>query len=172
VTLSPRLRKLALTAHLVTAVGWIGAVGSFLALAVVGFIHQDAQVVRGAYLVMEPAAWWVLVPFAIASLITGIVIALGTTWGLFRHYWVLISFVLTVFSTAVLLLHMPTVGSMADVAQEAEGASLEALGGDLLHPGIGLVLLIVIQTLNVYKPSGLTRYGWRKQREQRARSHS
>ena len=78
----------------------------------------------------------------------------------------------TIFSTAVLVLHMPTVGSMADVAQEAEGARLEALGGDLLHPGIGLVVLFVIQTLNVYKPPGMTRYGWRKQHEQRARSHS
>jgi hypothetical protein len=79
----------------------------------------------------------------------------------------LISFVLSIFSTAVLLLRMPTVDSMADVGQEAEGARLEALGGDLLHPGIGLVVLLVIQTLNVYKPPGMTRYGWRKQQQQR-----
>jgi hypothetical protein len=46
------------------------------------------------------------------------------------------------------------------------------LEGDLLHPGIGLVVLFVVQTLNVYKPPGMTRYGSRKQHEQRARSHS
>jgi hypothetical protein len=57
---------------------------------------------------------------------------------------------------------MPTVSSTADVAQTAEGASLDGLGGDLLHPAIGLVVLLVIQTLNVYKPPGMTRYGWRK----------
>jgi hypothetical protein len=69
-----------------------------------------------------------------------------------------------------LLLHMPTVSSMADLAQEAEGAGLEGLGGDLLHPGIGLVVLLVIQVLNLYKPRGMTRYGWRKQQEQRTES--
>ena len=40
------------------------------------------------------------------------------------------------------------------------------LGGDLLHPGIGLVLLLFIQILNVYKPAGTTGYGWRKQQQQ------
>jgi hypothetical protein len=62
---------------------------------------------------------------------------------------------------------MRDVSFLAAVAQEAEGARLEELGGDLLHPGLGLVVLLVIQVLNVYKPRGLTRYGWRKQQEQR-----
>jgi hypothetical protein len=79
--------------------------------------------------------------------------------------------VLTIFATVVLLLHMPTVSSMAEVAREAEGATLDRLGGDLFHPGIGLVVLLVIQVLNLYKPPGLTRYGWRKQQEQRAERH-
>jgi len=86
---------------------------------------------------------------------------------LFRHYWVLISFVLTIFSVAILLLHMPTVSAMADIAQEADGATLATLGGDLLHPGVGLVILLVIETLNVYKPAGMTRYGWRRQQQAR-----
>ncbi|MDP8974391.1 MAG: DUF2269 domain-containing protein, partial [Actinomycetota bacterium] len=60
--MTPRLRKFALTAHVVSSVGWFGAVVVFLALAVIGLTSQDAQTVRGAYLVMEPAAWLVLVP--------------------------------------------------------------------------------------------------------------
>ena len=88
-TMTPRLRKLALTAHVTSSVGWLGAVAGFLAVAVVGLTSRDAQTVRGAYLVMEPAAWFVLVPFAFASLVSGLVQSLGTTWGLFRHYWVL-----------------------------------------------------------------------------------
>jgi hypothetical protein len=99
---------------------------------------------------------------------TGLIMSLGTKWGLFQHYWTLISFVLTVFATIVLLLHMPDVSYLANVAQEAEGDRLAALGGDLFHPGIGLLVLLVIQALNIYKPRGLTRYGWRKQIE---RSH-
>ena len=44
---------------------------------------------------------------------------------------------------------------------------MSALGGDLFHPGAGLVPLLLITALNVYKPAGLTPYGWRKQREER-----
>src|ERR671917_2375338 len=107
-TMPPRLRKFALTAHITTTVGWLGAVVVFLALAVVGLTSQDAQTVRGAYLVMEPAAWSVLVPFACASLLTGIVQSLGTTWGLVGHYWVLFKLLITVFTTIVLLIYMQT----------------------------------------------------------------
>jgi hypothetical protein len=39
--------------------------------------------------------------------------------------------------------------------------------GDLFHPGVGLLVLLVITVLNVYKPRGMTRYGWRKQQEAR-----
>jgi hypothetical protein len=162
------VRKFALSAHLTFSVGWIGAVVSYLALGVAAATSEDVQTVRAAWTAMELTGWYVIVPLALASLLTGLVMALGTKWGLFRHYWVLISFSLTVFATVVLLLHMPTVTVTADLAREAEGATLEGLGGDLGHPSIGLVVLLVIQALNMYKPAGMTRYGWRKQQEQRA----
>ncbi len=168
--MKPGLRKFALSAHLTFSIGWIGAVLAYLALGVGAVTSTDVHTVRAAWTAMELVGWYVIVPLALASLLTGLVMALGTKWGLFRHYWVLISFTLTIFATVVLLLHMPTVSSMADVAQEAEGTPLEGLGGDLGHPGIGLVVLLVIQVLNLYKPPGMTRYGWRKQQEQRALS--
>jgi len=166
-TMTPGLRKFVLTVHLTFSVGWIGAVVAYLALAVAAVTSQDAQTVRAAWIAMELTGWFVMVPLALAALLTGLVISLGTPWGLFRHYWVLITFVLTILSTVVLLLHMPTVCSLADVAREADGADLGGLGGDLLHPGLGLVVLLVITVLNVYKPRGTTSYGWRKQQEER-----
>jgi hypothetical protein len=66
----------------------------------------------------------------------------------------LIALVLTVLATVVLLLHMPTVSSLADLARVADGAALRRLGGDLLHPSLGLVVLLVITVLNVYMPRG------------------
>ena len=104
----PRVRKFALTAHVISSVGWLGAVLVFLALSVVGLTSKDEQTVRGAYLVMEQAAWYVLVPLAFASLLTGIVQSLGTTWGIFRHYWVIFKLLITVFATFVLLVYMGT----------------------------------------------------------------
>ena len=170
-TMPPGLRKLALAAHLTCSVGWIGAVVAYLALGVAAVTSQDAPTVRAAWIAMELTGWYVIVPLALAALLTGLVMALGSPWGLFRHYWVLISLVLTILATVVLLLHMPTVSSLADLARTADGAHLGGLGGDLVHPGLGLVVLLVITGLNVYKPRGLTRYGWRKQQEQRRKQH-
>lgn len=166
-TMTPSLRKFAFTAHLTFSVGWIGAVLAYLGLGAAAVTSQDMQTVRATWIAMELTGWYVIVPLAFASLLTGLVMSLGTQWGLFRHYWVLISLVLTIFATIILLLHMPTVSFLADVAAEADNANLRRLGGDLLHPGIGLFVLLVIQVLNVYKPRGLTPYGWRKQHEQR-----
>ena len=165
--LTPPLRKFMLAVHITCSVGWIGAVVAYLALGVSAATSQDAQTVRAAWIAMELTGWYTIVPLALAALLTGLVMSLGTPWGLFRHYWVLITFVLTTLSTVVLLLHMPTVSSLADVAREADGAGLARLGGDLLHPGVGLLVLLVITVLNVYKPRGMTPYGWRKQHEQR-----
>ena len=172
-TMTPGLRKFVLTVHLASSVGWIGAVVAYLALGIAAVTTQDVLTVRAAWIAMELAGWYAIVPLALASLLTGLVMSLGTRWGLFRHYWVLISFVLTVFATTILLLHMPDVSSIADVAREADAADLTGgLGGDLFHPSVGLLVLLVIQVLNVYKPRGLTRYGWRKQQEQRTGSPS
>ena len=164
-TMRPSLRKFALTAHVTFSVGWIGGVVAYLTLGVAAVTSQDVQTMRAAWIAMELIGWYAIVPLALASLLTGLVMSLGTKWGLFRHYWTLISFILTVLATVVLLLHMPDVSLLAAVAQEAEGAKLDELGGDLFHPGLGLVVLLVIQVLNAYKPRGLTRYGWRKQLE-------
>jgi len=167
-TMTPRLRKFVLTAHVTTTVGWLGAVVVFLALAVVGLTSQDAQTVRGAYLVMEPAAWFVLVPLAIASLLTGIVQSLGTPWGLFRHYWVLFKLLITVFATIILLIYMETFRYMAGVAADPS-ADLGVVrnASPRLHAALALLVLLVATVLAVYKPRGMTAYGRRKQKEQR-----
>lgn len=166
--MTPRLRKFVLTAHVTTTLGWLGAVVVFLALAVVGLTSQDPQTVRGAYLVMEPAAWFVLVPLAFPSLLTGIVQALGTTWGLFRHYWVLFKLVIAVFVTIVLLIYMETFGVMAGVAADpSANLALVRNVSPALHASLALLVLLVATVLAMYKPRGMTRYGWRKQHEQR-----
>jgi hypothetical protein len=166
--MTPGLRRLALTAHVASSVGWLGAVAAFLALGVVGLTSEDAEVVRGAYLVMEPAAWFVLVPLAFASLLTGLGQSLGTTWGLFRHYWVLFKLLINVFATIVLLIYMETFGFMAGVAADPS-ADLGELrsASPVLHAIFALLLLVVATTLAVYKPRGMTPYGQRKQREER-----
>jgi hypothetical protein len=172
-TMTPRLRKAALTAHITSSVGWLGAVVVFLALAVVGLTSQDSQTVRGAYLVMEPAARFVLVPLAFASLLTGLVQSLGTAWGLFRHYWVLFKLLINVFATIVLLLYMETFRFLAGVAADPSAdLGVVRSPSPALHAGAALLLLLAATTLAVYKPRGVTRYGQRRQHEERRRQAS
>jgi hypothetical protein len=167
-TMTPGLRKFALAAHITVSVGWLGAAAAFLGLAVVGLTSQDAQTVRGVYLVMEPAAWLVLVPLAFAAPLTGLVQSLFTTWGLFRHYWVVFKLVITVFATIILLTYMETFRVMAAVAADptADLASVRN-ASPLVHAVLALLVLLVPTILGLYKPRGMTRYGWRKQYEQR-----
>ncbi len=167
--MAPRLRKFALAAHLTSAVGWIGAAAGYIALDVAAATSRDVRTLRAAYLAMELIAWYVIVPLALASLLSGLVMSLGTRWGLFRHYWVLISLLLTVIATVVLLVETRTIGYFADMAADPATSSddLRALGSTLVHSVGGTLVLLVILVLNVYKPRGMTRYGWRKQHEQR-----
>lgn len=161
--MGPAVRKFVLTIHITVAVGWIGAVVAYLALVLGAWTASDAETIVAAWVGMELIGWYVLVPLAVSALGTGIVMGVGTHWGIFRHYWVLFSFLLTLLATAVLVGHMPTVSSFADIAAETPTASREGLRGELLHAGGGLVVLLVIVGLNVYKPRGLTPYGRRKQ---------
>lgn len=167
-TLSPPFRKLALTAHVTASVGWLGAVAAYLALAVAGLTSRDAQVVRAAYLAMELTVWLVIVPLALASLLTGLVSSLGTPWGLFRHYWVLFKFLINVFATTILLLYTRSIGYFAGVAASSRTDLGELRNPThVVHASAALLLLLVATVLAVYKPRGVTPYGWRKQHDER-----
>lgn len=170
-TMRPGLRKLALTAHVVSSVGWLGAVAAFLALAVAGLASDNANTVRSAYVAAGTITWAVIVPLCAAALVTGLIQSLGTTWGLFRHYWVLIKLLLTVAASLLLLLHTTAVDYMANVA------AVTAFGpGDfrrirvqlVADASLGLFALIVTTTLSVFKPQGLTPYGFRRRLAERA----
>jgi hypothetical protein len=161
----PSLRKFALTMHITLSVGWIGAVLAYLVLVVAAMTREDSQTLPAAWIAMELIGWYLIVPLAAASLVTGLLMSLGTPWGLFRHYWVLSSLVLTVVASVVLLQHMPTVSFFARVAAQPDGVDVGglrgALWGELFHAGVGLLMLLVIEMLNVYKPRGMTAYGLR-----------
>ena len=158
---------MALTAHVVSSVGWLGAVIAFLALAITGMSSSDAQLVRSAYLALELIGWFVIVPLCGAAFATGLLQSWVTKWGLWQHYWVVIKLTMTLFATIVLVLHMQPVGLVADAAAEGPLGpdELRGLRLQLLADAVAaIVLLLVAATLSVFKPSGRTRYGWRRLR--------
>ena len=91
--------------------------------------------------------------------------ALGTKWGLFRHYWVLIKLVLTLVALAVLLVQLAPIASLAAAAADplSSLAAHPEANRPLIHAAGGLMVLLFVHVLGVYQPKGMTRYGWRKE---------
>jgi hypothetical protein len=164
VIMPPAARRFMLVTHVVCSVGWLGAVATSLALAVIG-LTAGGELVRAVYLTLEPLGWYVLVPLSLASLLTGLVQSLGTVWGLFRHYWVLIKLMMNLFATGVLLLYMQTLTYLADRAKATPVSAVAELAdpSPVLHGAAAVVLLLLATVLSIYKPRGMTGYGQRTQ---------
>jgi uncharacterized membrane protein len=169
--MKPGVRKFALAVHLTLSIGWVGAVAAYIALDISTITSSNPESLRSAYLGMDLIARRVIVPLALATLATGLIMSLGTKWGLFRHYWVLISLVMTTIATTVLMIETQTISHLAGVAARPRTSvnELRSLGNTLAHSVGGTVVLVVVLVLNIFKPQGMTRYGWRKQEEERVR---
>jgi hypothetical protein len=158
-------RKALLTAHLVASVGWMGALAVFLAHAIASRTSQDPVVIRGAALAMGLSAWFVILPLSIGTLVTGLLQALGTAWGLLRHYWVLFKLALTLIATGVLLLKLGPISELAAATVKDTFAAGDMSGlrtSLLLHAIGGLVVLFLAMVLAVFKPAGIV--AWREAR--------
>ena len=159
--MNSRVSKLMLTTHITFSVGWIGTVAAFLALSIVGLIGND-EMVRACYIAMELVAWFIIVPFCFASLLTGLIQALGTHWGLFTHWWILVKLILTVIATLILILHMQPISYLADVASQ-KILAFEDLRNLRLRiiadAGAAILVLVAITTVSVYKPWGKIQFG-------------
>jgi hypothetical protein len=157
--MSPELRKLSLTAHLIASIGWVGALAVFLAHALVSYSATDVQLVRGAALAMDVSAWFVILPLAIGALATGLIHALATPWGLFRHYWIVFKLVLTGVATLVLLLKLGPISDLRAQLDVVSPGEMSGLRTSLLFHAVGgLLVLLAVATLGVYKPAGRTPY--------------
>jgi hypothetical protein len=159
--LSKNLRKLFLTLHVCASVGWIGAVAAFLILSIAGIQSTVDLVVRSSFISMDLVARFLIVPLSFASLVTGLIVSIGTQWGLIKHYWIIFKFIITVLCVAILQLHM---GPIKTLAQHATTGtihmdSLEQMKIELLVKTAAAILaLLITLILSVYKPKGITRF--------------
>ncbi len=153
--------------HVVTSVGMMGSVASFFALALAGVLQPSTSTT--VYPAMQLLTQWLIVPLAVASLVLGIIQALGTPWGLLRHYWVTIKLLLTIVILVVLLLQISNIEALSRLPA---GATLGSQWAStmVLHSGGGFAVLLVALVLSIYRPKGLTRYGWNRQRSGVSRS--
>ena len=155
--MGPMLRRALLIVHVLSSVGWFGAVAAFLALAVAGLGSGDAHVVSGMYLSAQIITWYIIVPLGIVSFLSGVIQALGTQWGLVRHYWVLIKLVLTTGALGLLLLHTQVVDAAADHAATGGMGTFDAMRSQLVVDAAAACAVLTLTTLlSVIKPRGRT----------------
>jgi hypothetical protein len=138
----------------------------YLVLDLVASVGDNRLAVIGAFVGMELTIVYAIAPLATAAVVSGVVNALASRWGLFEHYWVVIKLLLTVFATAILFLEIPQIRDLAVLATSS--ADPTALMGSLPHSIGAVMVLITIIVLSVYKPRGLTPHGWRKRLRPRA----
>ncbi|WP_269855426.1 DUF2269 domain-containing protein [Streptomyces sp. RPT161] len=155
--LTRRTRRAVLVLHVTVSVGWLGLTAALLALGIAGAGSRDPATAAAAYPAMRILADWLVTPVSLLTLVSGLVLSLGTHWGLARHRWVLTKFWLTLAATAASILALRTViGQAADAA--VAGLPVPAGGRDLvIAPSVALALYVFITAISVTKPWGRTR---------------
>ncbi|HEX6498900.1 MAG TPA: hypothetical protein VF054_07685 [Micromonosporaceae bacterium] len=140
-------RKLLLAVHITLAVA---LVGTDLALLVLGIAGLHAADPRSVYPAARLVGAWVLAPLAVLALITGVVQAVTSRWGLLRYWWVGIKFAIAAVLTAlVLFVLLPALGAAAGGTAEVPDTRRTALA---VAPAAAATLLVVSAFLAVYKP--------------------
>ena len=154
------VRRAILVVHVAASAGWLGLTLGLLALALTAYTTEPASMIEASYRSMNVFTDWLVLPVALLTLLSGLVLSLGTKWGLARHRWVCIKFWLTVATTtASVLMLRPGVSRAADIV--ASGGVVADPRDLLMGPAVSLAAYLFMMVISVLKPWGLTRRGRR-----------
>jgi hypothetical protein len=157
--LGARTRKVVLVVHIVSAGVWIG-IDVVMGVVIFTALLADDNTKALCYRALELFAVWPLLTTGLVCLVSGVVLGIGTKWGLVRYWWVAIKLALNIVLTALVLVALrPEVTEAAEQGRRfmaGEAASLAV--GDLIYPPIvSPTLLLVAFVLAVFKPWCLIR---------------
>ncbi|MFE6610979.1 PDR/VanB family oxidoreductase [Amycolatopsis sp. NPDC057786] len=157
--LSPRSRKIWLVLHIGVSVGWLGLSLGMLTLALIGLLAGTHVARHSAYEIFHIFDLVIVIPSVVLTIITGLVLSLGTPWGLVKHRWVLAKFLISLSIPAAAAVESRWVTELV-ARTEDPAARPGALGVALVITVGGFALsLWVAVILSVLKPWGRTRWG-------------
>lgn len=134
------------------SVAWLGLSLGLLTLGLTAYTTQDPSLTHASYRAMKVFADWLLAPVALVTFGSGLVLSLGTPWGLARHRWVWIKFWLTLATAAATIFALrPEIAHAA--AAGVPDSSLVAA------PVVSTTAYLFMTAISVLKPWGLTRRG-------------
>lgn len=157
--LAPPWRNVLLSVHITSTVGALGADVTILALGLTGLAGSEPRTV---YPAMNVVGASVLAPLAVASLVTGVLLARLTAWGVFTYWWVTIKLATT---TGLVVLVLQVLVPRFAAAARVASAGIDLSGAERFQlvatAATGIALLVAMVVLGVFKPS------WRLRRTNR-----
>lgn len=162
--LSRKTRRLTVVVHSVASSVWLGLTAGLLALGIKAYTSGSPDVATFAYRAMDVFGDYVLVPVSLATLISGVVLSLGTPWGLIRYKWVAWKFVLTLITVGLVLFSLaPGLSENAELAM----AGAPVIDVNLIVvPTVASSAYVFMLALSILKPWGLTPHGRRVKKAQ------
>lgn len=158
VKLTRPARRATLVVHVAVSACWLGLTLGLLALGITATTTGSAVTVEASVRAMKLFADWLLLPLAFLTFLSGLVLSLGTPWGLAKHRWVYTKFWLTLATmTATVFALRPGVNSA--VAAVSAGSSLPDVSEVLAGPIVSLSAYVFMTVISVLKPWGPTRRG-------------
>lgn len=146
-TLPVPLRRAVLTVHVISSVGLLGEVWVLVVLTTVAARAGDTDFARTAYSLLSVLIFAGGIPLSLTALVTGLVLALGTRWGLFRHVWV--------FAKLVALVGVIAIGAALFAPEElaaADTLTASRQWGQTAAVATQAFLLVTATALSIYKP--------------------
>ncbi|GAB7032225.1 hypothetical protein JCM4914_36860 [Streptomyces platensis subsp. malvinus] len=163
--LSRPARRALLVLHVAVSVSWLGLTLGLLALSITGWTSSSPEMAAAAYRAMKVFGDWLILPLAFGALFTGLVLSLGTPWGLARHRWVYVKFWLTLVTVLLSVFALrPGIDRLA--AEAATGTPVPDIGL-VIAPAVASATCFFLTAISVLKPWGPTGRGRRLREELR-----
>ncbi|GAB2741187.1 DUF2269 domain-containing protein [Kitasatospora kifunensis] len=159
--LSPTARKAAVILHVISSVSWLALMLCLLTLGTAGLTTRDAETLRSAYRAMQLLGGVLILPLSLLTLVSGLILSLGTPWGLFRFRWISTKFWLTLAAAAASLFAFTArLNEAAHVVAQHPTGPISAMNLGFIRynlviiPAVALIVYTSNVVLSVVKPWG------------------
>ncbi len=157
--LPPAWRKGLLVLHIISGIGWMGVDIALFILLITARTSDNALLVVSGFNAIRMIVPLAVPPLSLSILVTGVLLGLGTNWGLLRYWWVLVKLCLSLIMTMLVFTSLvPGVNAIAllDLTTVSAGTVRAGLGDlptQLMFPPVVSFLMLGTATvLSVYKP--------------------
>jgi hypothetical protein len=160
-------RRATLVTHLVAGGAWIGIDVIVAVLVCTGRFAADVHLRGVAYQALAAFVVWPMLTSGLVCLVTGLILGLGTKWGLLRYWWVAVKLTLNlVLSTLIVVSLQPGMEEVAAYGRDLPSGRADpaAVSRLFFPPAVSLTTLTLATVLAVTKPWGRIPIRWTRRK--------